>query len=68
VIPGLKIEISTYKKHPKETKKVDNEELEQLLEENSCRTQSELAQELEGTQQVIFKCLHKLGRIQKKDR
>ena len=41
------------------------EELEQFLEENSCRTQSELAQELGVTRHAISKRLHKLGRIQK---
>ena len=39
----------------------------QLLEENSCRTQSKLAQELGVTRQAISKRLHKLGRIQEED-
>ena len=53
---------------PGQPKKVEDEELEQLLAEDSCRTQSELAEELGVTRQAIFKRLYKLGRIQKEGR
>ena len=52
-------------KHLEQSKKVNDEELEQLLEENSCRTQSELAQEFGVTRQAISKRLHKLERASK---
>ena len=49
-------------------KKVEDEELKQLLEENSCHTQSEVAEELAVTRQSISKHLHMLRRIQKEGR
>lgn len=42
------------KKHPKQSK-VENEELKQLLKENLCQTQSELANTLAASQQAISK-------------
>lgn len=56
------------KERPGQPKKVDDEELEQLLDENPCRTQEELAEELGVTQPAISIRLHKLGRIQKAGR
>ena len=52
-------------KRPRQPMKVNDEELEQLLEENFCRIQSELVQEFRVTRQAISKRLHKFGRIQK---
>ncbi|CAK9816502.1 Mariner Mos1 transposase [Anthophora quadrimaculata] len=46
-------------------KKVEDEELEQLLNEDPCLTQQELAEELGVTQQAISVRLKKLRRIQK---
>ncbi|CAK9829793.1 Mariner Mos1 transposase [Anthophora retusa] len=46
-------------------KKVEDEELEQLLNEDPCQTQQELAEELGVTQQAISVRLKKLGRVQK---
>ncbi|CAK9811516.1 Mariner Mos1 transposase [Anthophora quadrimaculata] len=46
-------------------KKLEDEELEQLLNEDPCQTQQELAEELGVTQQAISVRLKKLGRIQK---
>ncbi|CAK9827111.1 Mariner Mos1 transposase [Anthophora retusa] len=46
-------------------KKVEDEELEQLLNEDSCQTQQELAEELGVTQRAISVRLKKLGRVQK---
>ncbi|CAK9825563.1 Mariner Mos1 transposase, partial [Anthophora retusa] len=46
-------------------KKVEDEELEQLLNEDPCQTQHELAEELGVTQQAISVRLKKLGRVQK---
>ena len=54
-------------KCPGQLKKINDEELQQFLEENFCRTQSELAQEFVVTRQAISKRLHKLRRIQKED-
>ena len=63
---GLREEISILMmKNIWNSQRKSTEELEQLLEENSCRTQSELAQELGVTRHAISKRLHKLGRIQK---
>lgn len=45
-------------------KKVEDDELEWLLEENPCQTQSELVQALGVTQQAISICLQELGKIQ----
>lgn len=53
---------------PGQPQKVDDEEMEQLLEADPCRTQSELAVELGVTRQAISKRLHKLGRIHKEGR
>ena len=52
-------------KRPSQQRKVKDEELDQLLKENFFQTQSELAETLETTQQVILKRLKKLGLIQK---
>ena len=59
------VSYSTYKKWFRRFK-VDDEELEQLLDANPCFTQSELAQELGVIRQAIAKHLQKLGRIHKK--
>ena len=63
----LRLEISILMMKNVQPKKINDEELEQFLEENFCRTQSELAQEFGVTRQAISKRLHKLRRIQKED-
>ena len=44
-------------------KKVEDEELDQLLQENLCQTRKELAEQLGIIQQAISHRLQKLGRI-----
>ena len=41
---------------PSQPQKDKDEELEELLEKNPCRAQSELAEALGMTRQTIFKC------------
>ena len=45
--------------------KVTNNELQALLDQNSCQTQNELAQQLGVTQQDISICLRQMGKILK---
>ena len=53
------------KQRPGGPRKCDNDDLEQLLAENSAQTQKELAEQLGVTQQTISKRLHEMGKIQK---
>ena len=53
------------KDHPGQVKKFEDEELEALLDQDSCQTQEELAKSLGVTQQAISKRLKTLGYIQK---
>lgn len=53
------------KKRPGQPKKFEDEELETLLDEDSCQTQDELANSLGVTQAAISKRLKSLGFIQK---
>lgn len=53
---------------PGQPKKFEDEELEQLLNENPCQTQKELANALGMTHQAISYRLQKLGMIQKESR
>lgn len=53
------------KERPGQVKKVEDEELQTLLDEDSCQTQEELAESLGVTQQVISKRFKALGYIQK---
>jgi histone-lysine N-methyltransferase SETMAR len=53
------------KERPGQVKKFEDEELEALLDEDSCQTQEELAKSLGVTQQAISKRLKALGMIQK---
>ena len=43
----------------------EDEEVEALLNEDSCQSQTELAQSLGVTQQAVLKCLSNLEMIQK---
>ena len=58
----------SYRERPGQPKKFEDEELEQLLEENSTQTEKKLAHALEVTQQAISHRLHRLERIQKPGR
>ncbi|EFN87142.1 Histone-lysine N-methyltransferase SETMAR, partial [Harpegnathos saltator] len=53
------------KQRPGSPPKCDNDDLKQLLAENSVQTQKELAEQLGVTQQTISKRLHEMGKIQK---
>jgi [histone H3]-lysine36 N-dimethyltransferase SETMAR len=53
------------KERPGQPKKFEDEKLEELLDQDSCQTQEELAQALNVTQQAISKRLKALGFIQK---
>ncbi|EFN77241.1 Histone-lysine N-methyltransferase SETMAR, partial [Harpegnathos saltator] len=53
------------KEYPGGPRKYGNNDLEQLLAENSARKQIELAEQLGVTQQIISKRLHEMGKIQK---
>ena len=52
-------------RHSGGREKVEDAELEALLEHDSCQNQEELARLLEMTQQAISKCLKAMGIIQK---
>jgi histone-lysine N-methyltransferase SETMAR len=56
------------RERPGQPKRVEDEELEQILDENPCQTQLELANALGVTQQSISHRLQKLGRIRKESR
>lgn len=53
------------KERPGQPKKFEDEELQALLDENSCRTQKELALVLNVDQTTIGKRLHAMGKIRK---
>ena len=53
------------KKRPGQPKKFEDAELQALLDENSCRTQQELALVLNVDQTTIGKRLHAMRKIQK---
>jgi len=53
------------KQCPGNPRKCDNNDLEQLLTENSAQMQKKLAEQLGVTQHIIFKRLRKMGTIQK---
>jgi len=53
------------KKHPGQPKKFEDEDLETLLDQDSCQTQTELAESLGVTRQAISKRLKAAGYIQK---
>ncbi|EFN85280.1 Histone-lysine N-methyltransferase SETMAR, partial [Harpegnathos saltator] len=50
------------KQCPGGPRKCDNDDLKQLLAENSAQTQKELAEQLGVTQQTISKRLHEMGK------
>ena len=53
------------KERPGQPKKFEDEELQALLDENSCQTQQELALELGVAQSTISERLHAMGKIGK---
>ena len=53
------------KERPGQPKKFEDEELQALLDENSCQTQQELALELGVAQSTISERLHAMGKIRK---
>jgi histone-lysine N-methyltransferase SETMAR len=53
------------RERPGQQKKLEDDELEQLLSENTAQSQQELALQLGITQQLISFSLNQLGKIQK---
>jgi len=50
---------------PEDPRKCGNNDMEQLLAENSAQTQKKFAEQLKVTQQTISKRLYEMGKIQK---
>lgn len=53
------------KERPGQPKKVEDADLQALLDENACQTQKELALELNVDQKTISRHLHSMGKIRK---
>ena len=43
----------------------ENEDLEAILDKDPCQSETQLAEELNATQQIISKRLHRIGMVQK---
>ena len=56
------------RERPGQPKKFNDDELQQLLDENSAQTQQDLASQLGVTQQAVSVRLHRMGKIQKEGR
>lgn len=56
------------KERPGQKRKFKDEELEKLLDEDPCRTQEELANSLNVSQQAVSRRLKALGIIQKEEK